>query len=55
MAGLGAPELLIVLMIIIILFGASRLAGVGAALGRSVSEFRKSVREDDDLPAARQG
>lgn len=49
MASLGAPELLIILVIVIVLFGASRLAGVGAALGNSVREFRKSVKDDDDL------
>ena len=53
MGTFGVPELLIILLIIIVLFGASRLAGVGAALGKSVSEFRKGVREDDE-PAATQ-
>ena len=47
MGSFGFPELLIILLIIIVLFGASRLAGVGAALGKSVSEFRKGVKEDD--------
>ena len=44
---LGVPELLIILLIVIVLFGASRLAGIGQALGSSVREFRKSVRDDD--------
>jgi sec-independent protein translocase protein TatA len=52
MAGLGAPELLIILLIVIVLFGASRLAGIGGALGKSVSEFRKSVRDDELPPVA---
>ena len=46
MAGFGVPELLIILVIVVILFGASRLAGVGAALGKSVVEFKKGVRDD---------
>jgi sec-independent protein translocase protein TatA len=50
MAGFGVWELLIVLAIVIALFGASRLAGVGGALGASVRDFRKSVRDDE--PAA---
>ena len=51
MAGLGVPELLIILLIVVVLFGASRLAGVGAALGSSVREFKRGVREDpDDVP-----
>ena len=48
MAGLGVPELLIILLIVVVLFGASRLAGVGAALGSSVREFKKGVRDDPD-------
>ena len=47
MPTLGPTELLIILLIIIVLFGASRLAGIGGALGNSIREFRKSVREDD--------
>ncbi len=49
MPALGPFELLIILTIIIAIFGASRLAGVGGALGKSVSDFRKGVK-DDDVP-----
>ena len=52
MGTFGVPELLIILLIIIVLFGASRLAGLGSALGNSVREFRKSVREDDEPTTA---
>ncbi len=55
MAGFGVPELLIILFIVVVLFGASRLAGVGAALGNSVRDFRKSVRDDDTGPAGQPG
>ena len=48
MWGLGVPELLIILLIVIVLFGASRLAGVGGAIGSSVREFRKAVKDDDE-------
>ena len=48
MAGLGVPELLIILVIVIVLFGASRLAGIGSAMGSSIREFRRSVRDEDD-------
>jgi sec-independent protein translocase protein TatA len=57
MPTLGPFELLIILAIIIAIFGASRLAGVGGALGKSVRDFRSSVREDEPSalpkPAAR--
>jgi sec-independent protein translocase protein TatA len=47
MFGLQAPELLIILVIVIVLFGASRLRGIGSALGGSISEFKKAVREGE--------
>ena len=55
MAGLGVPELLIILVIVVVLFGASRLAGVGAALGNSVRDFRKTVRDDDTAQPVQAG
>ena len=53
MPALGVPELLIILLIVIVLFGASRLAGIGSALGSSIREFRRSVK-DEDLPESSQ-
>ncbi len=49
MGSFGVPELLIILVIVIVLFGASRLAGIGSSLGSSIREFRKQVRDDDDV------
>ncbi len=49
---LGLPELLLILVIVIAIFGAGKLAGVGGALGGSIREFRKAVR-DDDKPVER--
>ena len=49
--GLGWQELLIVLVILALLFGASRVADLGGALGRGIREFRSEARgEDDDSP-----
>ncbi|MER3406574.1 MAG: twin-arginine translocase TatA/TatE family subunit, partial [Chloroflexota bacterium] len=39
---IGAPELLIILVIIILVFGGSRVAELGGALGKSVREFRRA-------------
>jgi sec-independent protein translocase protein TatA len=47
MPQLGVPELLIILVIVLLLFGASRIKGVAGALGGSIKEFRRSVRDDD--------
>jgi sec-independent protein translocase protein TatA len=52
MAVPGATELIIILVIVIAIFGVGRLAGIGGALGSSVRDFRKSVR-DDDKPVTR--
>jgi len=49
MPSLGVPELLIILVIVIALFGASRLAGVGNALGSSIREFRRSVKDEESV------
>jgi sec-independent protein translocase protein TatA len=49
---LGVPELLIILVIVVLIFGASRITGVAGALGTSIREFKKSVRDDDAPDAA---
>ena len=49
MCGLGVWELLIILFIVMLLFGASRLPQIGKALGETVRNFKKSV---DDGPKA---
>ncbi len=46
--GLGGWEWIIILVIVIILFGGSRLAGVGSALGQSIREFREAVSSSND-------
>jgi sec-independent protein translocase protein TatA len=55
MFGLGVPELLIILVIIIVLFGASRLRGIGGALGGSIKEFKNAVRDDTPPATAKPG
>jgi sec-independent protein translocase protein TatA len=50
MPSLGWQELVIVLVIVIIIFGAGRLPEIGGALGKSIKEF-KSNSESDDSPA----
>jgi len=45
MFGLGLPEILIILVIILLIFGAKRLPEIGEGLGKTVREIRK-IRED---------
>ena len=51
-AGLGLTELLIILLVVLLIFGASRLPGVGSALGKGIRSFKTSVTGDDEKPAA---
>jgi len=44
MMGLGVTELVIILVIIIVLFGASSLPQIGRGLGEGISNFKKSVK-----------
>ena len=46
---LGWQELLIILVILALLFGASRVASLGGALGRGIREFRSEARGEDEL------
>jgi len=49
--GLGPLELLIVLVILIVIFGANRLGEIGGALGKTVREFRKEMKGDEETQA----
>ena len=42
---IGAPELLIVLVVVLVLFGATKLPGLARSLGASAKEFRKGIEE----------
>ena len=44
----GPFELIIILLIVIAVFGAGRIAGIGRALGTSVREFREEARNEDE-------
>jgi sec-independent protein translocase protein TatA len=52
MFGLGYQELLIILVIVLVLFGANRLPELARSLGSSVKEFKKGVNEVKDETSA---
>ena len=56
MFGLGYQELLLILVIVLILFGAQRLPDLARSLGSSVKEFKKGINEvkDDTSSAAKE-
>ena len=45
MMGIGFPELMIILVIIMIIFGAGKLPEIGSAFGRSIKNFKKSMKD----------
>ncbi len=44
---LGAPELIIILLIVVVLFGVGRLGRIGSDLGTAIREFRKGLQGDE--------
>lgn len=59
MAGLGWQELVLILLIVVIIFGAGKLPEIGGAVGRGIKEFRSAatdettVSPEDAVPAAK--
>jgi sec-independent protein translocase protein TatA len=47
---LGPTELLIILLIVVLLFGARKLPELARGLGQSAKEFRKALNEDEKKP-----
>jgi sec-independent protein translocase protein TatA len=44
---IGTPELVIILVVVLLIFGVGRISGVGRELGSSIKEFRRAVKEED--------
>jgi sec-independent protein translocase protein TatA len=52
MFGIGGPELLLILFIVMLLFGAKKLPDLAAGLGKGIREFKNATREEPDSPKA---
>ena len=48
--GLGWPELLLILAVVLLVFGVGRISKVGSELGKGISAFRQGVKEGNDDP-----
>ena len=53
MFGLRAPELIVILLIVVVLFGANKIPQLGKGLGEGIRSFKKSLSgEDEEKPAS---
>jgi sec-independent protein translocase protein TatA len=49
MFGLGMPELIIIMVIVLLIFGAGKLPEIGGAIGKGIKGFKKSMKEPDEI------
>ena len=49
MFGIGMQELLIILVLVLVIFGAKRLPEIGSGLGRAIRNFRQASSEPDEI------
>ncbi|MCT4534994.1 twin-arginine translocase TatA/TatE family subunit [Halodesulfovibrio sp.] len=49
MFGIGIPELLVILVLVLLVFGANKLPEIGGGLGRAIKNFKKATTEPDEI------
>ena len=49
MFGIGTQEILVILVIVLVVFGAKRLPEIGGGLGRAIRNFRQAASEPDEI------
>jgi sec-independent protein translocase protein TatA len=54
MFGLGVPELMVILVIALVIFGPSKLPQIGSGLGKAIRDFKKGVTGGDDDEAEKE-
>jgi sec-independent protein translocase protein TatA len=54
MFGLGVPELMVILVIALVIFGPSKLPQIGSGLGKAIRDFKKGVTDSEDEDATKE-
>jgi len=49
MFGIGIPELMILLVIVLVIFGANKLPEIGSGMGRAIKNFKKATNEPEEI------
>ena len=49
MFGIGTQELLVILLVVLVIFGARKLPEIGAGMGRAIRNFRQAASEPDEI------
>jgi sec-independent protein translocase protein TatA len=54
LGGIGMPELLVILVIILIVFGAGKLPDIGGGIGKAIKNFKKATSDQAEAPIGKQ-
>ncbi len=55
MFGLGMPEMIMIMVIVLVVFGAGKLPEIGGAIGKGIHGFKHAMAEPEKLPAEQKG